>query len=101
MNPITRLRTMPAGVIGSRLRVVALSSLVVSLDAELVRVGYKRLDDGLIAGGCWHRGLARASTQAKGEALEAASRHGLRRPTRMEPRALDCSTGSPALTRRP
>ena len=76
---------MPAGVIGSRLRVVALSSLVVSLDAELVRVGYKRLDDGLIAGGCWHRGLARASTQAKGEALEAAySRHSLRRPARMD-----------------
>ena len=40
MNPITRLGMVPAGI-GGRLPVVALSSLVCSLDAELVRVGYK------------------------------------------------------------
>src|SRR5664279_4258905 len=84
MNPIMRLGMVPAGVIGGRLR----SWLVLAGVQPGCRVGacgLRGLDDGLIAVGCWHRYQTRASTQAKGEALEAAySRHSLRRPARMD-----------------
>src|SRR5664279_6347663 len=86
MNSITRLGMVPVGI-GALLRVVALSSLGVQPGCRVGACGLQGLDDGLIAVGCWHRDLARASTEARGEALEAAySRHSLRRAARMEPR---------------